>query len=235
MENGNQAGSIQIGIDGEWSLEDFELFFRRYNEVYSFLNVSRHLMDKDTDEVVRAAISEHTFNRFPWEGGWSSYQSYRSLHRNLFHDERPTVVAMRYGSPGIIEVGGALISILLVQKIVQNYVLHSEEIWYIYRSAHRDFKHRGWLGKDSRLEKLRPSADDLKEAQTTFRALVTLLDLGSIGDWDSIVEDPITGVKILFAFIRRMKELVDGQRPRNSRVDFNLPEDSSDRKKNNEC
>ena len=231
MENGNQAGSIQIGIDGEWSLEDFELFFRRYNEVYSFLNVARHLLDKDTDEVVRSVISEHTLNRFPWEGGWSSYQSYRSLHRTLLHDERPTVVAMRYGSPGFIEVGGALISILLVQKIVQNYLLHGDEIWHAYRSAHSDFQRRGWLGRDSRLEMLRPSADDLKAAQTIFRTLVTLLGLESMGDWDSIVDDPITGAKVLFAFIRRMKELLDGQPPRNSQVDFNLPKDSSDRKK----
>ena len=230
MANGNLAESTRIGIDGEWGFEDFELFFRRYDEVYTFLNISRHLLAKDTDAEGREFSSYFALTQFPWRGGWSAYQSYRALHRTTLPDERPTVVAMRYASPGFIEIGGALISIALVQKIVQSYLLHGDELRYFYRTAHRDFSRRGWLTEDSRLERFRPSPEDLKAAKLVVKTLITLLGLEAVGDWDFLIEDPITGGKVLFAFYRRVKELVEFQISRDSHVDFNPPKDSTDRR-----
>ena len=136
MANGNLAESTRIGIDGEWGFEDFELFFRRYDEVYTFLNISRHLLAKDTDAEGREFSSYFALTQFPWRGGWSAYHPIEPAQDTL-PDERHGV-AMRYASPGFIERRCPDIH-ALVQKIVQTTFCTATNSILLTRTAHRDF------------------------------------------------------------------------------------------------
>lgn len=230
--------SYRIGVDGEWDLDDFGLFLKRYGEVYSYLYTCLAVGDHVTvetqfvgepligatgppdDEESRQALVDYAVGRFPWEGGWSSFHSYKSLKALIPPKHKAKLASVRFSSPGFIEFGGALIAIALTAKIIKNYLENANEIQAFYRQAYRDAIRRGLLrrdreGRDSGLTK-----DELEFVSVTVRTLITLLQMDDVVPAEFLDEDQFVGMKSIFSFVRRLQELLQFQRSRDARVDF---------------
>jgi hypothetical protein len=94
------ADKFRIPIDGSWDLHDLYQFPHTYTQIYSVLFVLEE--DLPTARQMRRA---HIFSSYPWRGGYSAVNWYNSLYYMISNDERPQIIAMRYESPGWLDLG----------------------------------------------------------------------------------------------------------------------------------
>jgi len=86
----------QIPIDGNWSLEDLYVFPRAYEQCYfMYLALTATPQAADDERIARA------YEAFPWQGGYSAVDFYNRLKWSVPKRKRPTIIRIRYGSPGL--------------------------------------------------------------------------------------------------------------------------------------
>src|SRR5262245_9714287 len=98
-------GKTRLGLDGEWSLENFSEFTRGYQDLYAFFHALQASGSADDEYGVRA---HYAFRAYPWRGGWSAVDFYAALRAAIPVEERPRIVRIQYASPGLIELVQAL-------------------------------------------------------------------------------------------------------------------------------
>src|SRR5882672_8864911 len=140
------ADHYKIRIDQRWSLEDLYIFPRTYEQVY-FLNYSLRpdLSDDAAERVSRA------YEAFPWRGGYSAVSFYNQLKYSVPPRQRPNVVAIRYGSPGFIELALLLAIAHSVSKLVKSVAGSIRELNATYNEIMSDLQKRKLLRLDVKM------------------------------------------------------------------------------------
>ena len=141
-------------IDGNWSLEDLYVFPRAYEQCYfMYLALAAPPQAADDERIARA------YEAFPWQGGYSAVDFYNQLKWSVPKRKRPTIIRIRYGSPGIIELGGLLVSVaVIVERVVHTLCKAAREANQTYSAIHRDLQKRRLLRikTDNEIRKLTP-------------------------------------------------------------------------------
>ena len=105
MTNGDDsphgvAGSYGLRVDGGWGLLELSEFGRQYVQVYSVI----HALAAEAEE--RGALENRlrrTLRAFPWRGGWSSVNFFKSLIDAVPDEYAPRIAKIEYASPGSID------------------------------------------------------------------------------------------------------------------------------------
>jgi hypothetical protein len=99
---------FSLAVEGGWSTAEFGNFPRAFEQLYSLLFVLNR-------QGVRA------FEDFPWLGGHSRNNFYRSLLQRLPIGDRPKISAMQFSSPGFIRFSLDVPTAIEVVRCVEDF------------------------------------------------------------------------------------------------------------------
>lgn len=131
----DDLGVARIHIQGDWDLEMISEVTHAYVQVYSagcFLLDSRPAI----------ALGENTESgrySYPWRGGYSAVNFFRSIYAQLPQRYRPEVLEIRYASPGFIELLGYSLAISLVVRTV---TVNATRILSVYKEVQEQIAKR---------------------------------------------------------------------------------------------
>ncbi|MBM2576053.1 hypothetical protein JQC91_07030 [Jannaschia sp. Os4] len=92
-------------IDGDWELDEFGAFYKKYAEVYAFLATVRNHADGGISQAYKGrAIS--AFQEYPLRGGSSYLHLFSSLPNCIPNEQRLGLEGIDYHSPGAVEMRG---------------------------------------------------------------------------------------------------------------------------------
>lgn len=191
-------------MDGEWSLDDLVDLGRRYGQVYSFFYALQFGIGKPELDP----RTSRAFARFPWRGGWSVVQFYKSLSMAVPEDHRPRVKSIEYSSPGYIELIAVISVVLRIRKIVDNVCSMAERINTTYDRIYRDAMKRKLLKNKLERDELELRRDQLEFADAAARQLADAMGLELTDDFLKLAANPVFRLKILLSFYRRLRPLV---------------------------
>ena len=219
MTNGDDlpldAGEYPLQVDGGWGLLELSDFGRQYVQVYSLMHVLGATEGGAREERIRWA-----FHAFPWRGGWSSVNFFRSLMESVPNEYKPRIASIEYASPGSIKLVLDERAARQVRHIVETICATSVETAdEVYRRLHTEAKELGLLRRDVKTqERFGP-----RESEFSIQAGETLIRImGMRRDMDHLVRlsenNPLSLMKVLFALYRRVRVLAVLQS--NGKIEF---------------
>ena len=204
------ASKTRLSLDGEWSLLELSSFGRQYVQVYSFLYAIQHgAPPEDLDDgpfgfnrVLRA------FEVFPWAGGWSAVGFYESLRVSVPEEYRPRIVAIKYESPGYIDLGVFLSSALAISALVRHVCTSIRQADQTYHQIYTHARERKLLRRRADLEL---NLEELKFAEDAAKRLGTAMGFKGMDDLRRLTDNPVVQMKILLSLFRRVRGLAEFQ------------------------
>src|SRR5262245_13161131 len=131
-----KTGTTRLQLDGDWGLYDFADFGRGYSQAYSLLYVLMFVDDEGDGRL------EHAFTAYPWRGGYSAVNFYQSVQYRVPRRERPRVQAIRYESPGWMDLTRATAAATAVRQGVKALVNSLDEANRVYNQIYKDMQDR---------------------------------------------------------------------------------------------
>jgi hypothetical protein len=205
--------TLKISIDGDWTLKDLYQFPHTYYQVYSFV-YSLRMQPSDIDEERR----EITFAALPWRGGYSAVNFYNYLETNIPPKDRPALVSMRYGSAGWIELSAVVGVALAIRLFVTNFVRAASQLHSLYNEIYRGLQERKLLRIEVKRRGLALEHEELKFVQDSARTLSQLMGFQNVDQINQLTGNPLSTLKIILSFYRRIRTLADYERNGKARL-----------------
>jgi hypothetical protein len=193
-----------VEIDGRWEISDLRKFSDLVQDCYSFgfalLGAAGNAAQAKIDSL---------FHKHPWRGGFSSVNFFKELYKNIPQEDRAGIRKIDYASPGEIEFymnGDVADSIReLVLEINDDESIAQES----YRLARKFLQDRNWLSKSDADVQL--SASDLVELTQLLNSSCKAFGLQDHSDHILALAsgDPLSALKIVLAYFRRLQGLAD--------------------------
>jgi hypothetical protein len=203
MEN----DSYLIPIEGRWTLEDLYEFPRAYEQCYfAYLGLSPEASKFEDDRVLRA------FEAFPWQGGYSAVDFYNQLKWAVPKRGRPRINRIEYASPGLIELGGLVVSIaVIIEKVVHTLCNAAKDVNRTYSAIHRDMQKRKLLRirTESEIRKLTPGEQRVVDGYAEEMAGVLDVDLSLLNKRTGA---SYKSLKIMLSLFRRLRQIAKFQK-----------------------
>ena len=203
------ASKMRLTLGGKWSLLDLSSFGRQYVQVYSFLYAIEHGATEDLDDdpfglnrFLRA------FEVFPWAGGWSAVGFYESLRVLVPEEHQPRLVAIKYESPGYIDLGVFLSSALMISALVRHVCTSIRQADDTYHQIYTHARERKLLRHRADLEL---NLEELKFTEDAAKRLGAAMDFKGMDDLRRLTENPLVQMKILLSLFRRVRGLAKFQ------------------------
>lgn len=131
--------NISVGIDGDWSPNDFQDVNNVYNQLYAVV----YLLDQGNQAAIEAEVIAH-----PYRDGFSSMHMHNRLFAAIPRYDRPRLNSVQYASPGHIEFSGmnsANVFFVNTLELVRN---NFDSLSRIYSEAYASIKSSNLLGLD---------------------------------------------------------------------------------------
>jgi hypothetical protein len=204
----------KINIDGKWTLEDLYLLPHTYSQVYGFIyslngikNIPLQPFDDfnmDFDERIL-----FTYTSQPWKGGYSAVNFYNYLKNLVPPKHRPRIKSIHYESPGFMELILFVPVAMAIKEIVQSFCVAGESINSLYNEIYKGMQERKLLQINVKKEELELKKADLEFINSSTKALAELLGFKNLKELNKVTKNPLTSVKILLSFYRRIRDLAD--------------------------
>lgn len=210
MTNGDDAphgvtGAYGLQVDGGWGLLELSEFGRQYVQVYSLI----HALAAEAEE--RGALQNRlqwTLRAFPWRGGWSSVNFFKSLVDAV---PAPRITKIEYASPGSIELLLGVGAAQQTRRIVDAVCAYSpDRVEATYDRLHREAKERQLLRKNVK----RQEAFEPRDSEFAERAANELIRLMGMERYKPQLDrlagnNSLSLMKVIFALYRRVKVLAE--------------------------
>jgi hypothetical protein len=193
-----------VNIDGQWEISDLRKFSDLVQDCYSF----GFALLGAAGQIASTRINK-LFHKHPWRGGFSSVNFFRELYVNIPAEDRADIRSFNYASPGEIKffMNGDVAD--SIREIVNGINEPESEAKEVYRKAYRRLQDNQWLSKSDADVAL--SAIDLADLTQILQDCCDAF--GIDGQADHILDlasgDPLSAVKIVFAYYRRLQGLAD--------------------------
>jgi hypothetical protein len=204
----------KINIDGEWTLEDLYLLPHIYSQIYGFMysinkikDISFESLDDfntDFDERIH-----FTYTSQPWKGGYSAVNFYNYLKNIVPPKHRPRIKAIHYESPGFIELLLSVPVAIAIKEIVQSFCDAGKSAHSLYHEIYKGMQERKLLQIDVKKKELELKEADLKFVNSSAKSLAELIGFKNIKELHKVTRNPLTSLKILLSFYRRIRALAD--------------------------
>lgn len=214
MENEEpEVNNHRLEMDGEWGLLELSGFGRQYLQVYSMLYALRFGADVEgaDDRTV------HAFRAFPWIGGWSAVDFYENLRVAVPRQHRPGIVAIKYASPGFIELAVVVTVAWNIRRIVDHVCASIERASATYSNLYKAAMERKLLRVDARRAELELDREELHFAEEATRRLAGAIGLDLTDELERLTENPLARMKIMLSLYRRVRDLAKLQKSRRIR------------------
>jgi hypothetical protein len=203
VESQNSAVKI-VDIDGQWEISDLRKFSDLVQDCYSMAFALFGAASNAAGNRINALFHKH-----PWRGGFSSVNFFRELYHNIPSEDRADIKSFNYSSPGEIKfyMNGAVAS--SIREVVNGINEPDSVAQDVYKRSYRRLQDLGWLSK---------SDTDIELSDLDLSELTSILNeccaaLGIDNQADHILGlasgDPLSAVKIVFAYFRRLQGLAD--------------------------
>lgn len=189
-------------MEGRWEIRDLYYFPHRYAEVYSFLYALAAADWPQRSSFVAA------FNRYPWRGGYSAVNFYDDLYEAIPRDQRPKIVRIEYASPGYIELGAVIVLVTQIDRILTTAMKTWDKLDKIYEGIHKRAMDRRLLRITLKEREQELTKDDVRFTIEACRELSAAIGLDDPEAINKLTGDPLSSLKIIMAFFRRIRELV---------------------------
>lgn len=187
-----------IRMDSEWSLRDLSDLPNNYSKVYAMLYTLQEVAP-ETDHRVRRA-----YESYPWRGGYSTVNFFRSLESHLPVEALPQIRSMQYASPGYIELELDDRVAFAVKNVITAFAASYSELERLFRSVEGELKERKLIGEKRKSNLTTNDEDYLRE---TAQALMRILRIGGVDKLESLTKNPLVMVNILRSFYRVVEKL----------------------------
>lgn len=94
-----QPGRYRILMDGRWELTDLAELPHAFEQCYSFI----YCFDTEVGPLTPEWVA-YVLHGYPWRGGFSYINFYSVLRNQVIWRDRPRVNAIKYASPGWMEL-----------------------------------------------------------------------------------------------------------------------------------
>ncbi|OBZ25052.1 hypothetical protein BS643_14925 [Pseudomonas protegens] len=193
-----------VDIDGRWEISDLRKFSDLVQDCYSF----GFALLGATGNAAKAKI-DSLFHKHPWRGGFSSVNFFKELYKNIPQEDRAGIRKIDYASPGEIKFymnGDVADSIRELVLEINDDESPAQES---YRKARRFLQDRNWLSKSD--TDIQLSASDLVELTQLLYSSCKAFGLQDHSDHilGLASGDPLSAVKIVLAYFRRLQGLAD--------------------------
>ncbi|UCR87217.1 hypothetical protein [Pseudomonas chlororaphis] len=193
-----------VDIDGRWEVSDLKKFSDLVQDCYAF----GYALLGATGAVSKREI-ERVFHKYPWRGGFSSVNFFRSLYKGIPGQDRAQIKSIEYASPGFVEfVVNETVADSIRDLIID---LNDDEslATATYKDVYRRLQDKGWLGQSE--DDLFLHADEKEELRDLLGTACTAFGLNNYENHiiGLACEDMLASVKIVLAYYRRLKNLAD--------------------------
>ena len=196
--------SYKIAIERDWSLEDFYIFSRTFEQVYFFAHST--LVPRDEFDQERI---ERAYAGFPWQGGYSSVNFFNNLKYIVPKPNRPNIVSLHYSSPGWIELSLSIAVVLAVAKLVKAVSGSLREANSTYHQIVTGLQKRKLLRIKASQEEIALRKSELAYVKECAETMSDLLGFKSVDEVHQLTGNPYKSIKILLAVYRRVRTLAE--------------------------
>ena len=193
-----------VEIDGRWEISDLRKFSDLVQDCYSF----GFALLGSTGKAAQARI-DSLFHKHPWRGGFSSVNFFKELYKNIPQEDRAGIRQINYASPGEIKfyMNGDVAD--SIRELVLDINDEDSSAQESYKLARSFLQNRNWLGKSDMDIDL--SESDLEELTDLLRTTCLAFSLEEHADHILTLAsgDPLSAVKIVLAYFRRLQGLAD--------------------------
>lgn len=193
-----------VDIDGRWEISDLRKFSDLVQDCYSF----GFALLGAAGQATKARI-DSLFHKHPWRGGFSSVNFFKELYKNIPQEDRAGIRGIEYASPGEIKfyMNGDVAD--SIRELVNGMNDDESPARDAYKKAYSYLQNLGWLSKsDTDIALSDQDIIDLMELLTdTCRAFG--LDDSATHILELANQDPLSAIKIVLAYYRRLQGLAD--------------------------
>lgn len=190
--------SYIIRIDSEWSLRDLSDLPNNYSKVYATLYSLQESVPQADHRVSRA------YESYPWRGGYSTVNFFRSLESHLPEAAIPHIRSMQYASPGYIELDLDERVAVAVKNVITAFAASHFELERLFEHTDGELKRRRLIGGDRKSTITGNDDDFLRE---TAQAFMRLLRIGKLDKLEALTNNPLATLNILRSFYRVVEKL----------------------------
>lgn len=210
----NMSNEYKINIDGEWTLEDWYLFPHTYSQVYAFMYSLKEIrkIDNEIIDSFNIALDERiqfTYTSQPWRGGYSAVNFYNYLKTLVPSQYRPRIKAAHYGSPGFLELILFVPIAKSIKEIVRCFCESGISLHSLYNEIYKGMQERKLLQINVKKQELELKESDLRFINSAMQSLAKLMGFKNIKDLHRVTRNPLTSLKIILSFYRRIKLLAN--------------------------
>ena len=201
MNQATDVGSYRIKLDGDWTLDDLYRFSSIYSQLYAF-QYSFEQQTVPDDEWIRDPYVAH-----PWVGGYDAVNFYKQLANRVPHPHRPTLLSMHYASPGWIDID-VVISVVLGIRIALHALADDVERFnQVYSEVYKGMRERDLMNIRVKRKELELARDTRQFIEDCNGKLSGLLKFEHRQEIDGLTNNPLTTLRILLSYCRRIKKL----------------------------
>ena len=98
---------------------------------------------------------------------------------------------------------------IAIKKIVQSFCVAGESINSLYNEIYKGMQERKLLQINVKKEELKLKTADLEFISSSTKSLAKLLGFKSVKELNKVTRNPLTSLKILLSFYRRIRSLAN--------------------------
>jgi len=194
--------SYKISVEGDWSLEDFYIFSRTFEQIYYFSCSLRN-----SDDPFKRERIERTYAGFPWQGGYSSVNFFNSLKYIVDNPDRPKIISILYSSPGWIELSLLIAGALSVERLISSVANSVLRMNSVYHEIVKGLQKRELLRLKVRQSELDLNRSELAYIEECAQTMCRLLGFQDINEVNQLTGSHYKTLKILLSVYRRVRIL----------------------------
>lgn len=187
----------RIEMDGDWTLQDLAAFPTAYGQLYAFVYA-----------IDRSSIDPGAFD-YPWRGGYSTVNFFAFTMARVPKAHRPALSAVRYASPGWMELTLILPVALSLRLIVKQFVSSASDLNHLYQDIYRGMHERRLMRFDARERALQLKRAELAWVEDVTEKMQRLLDVRNVSAVLAHIDNPIARLKLLLSVFRRVRSLAE--------------------------
>ena len=202
-------GDAYLKLDYQWDMEEFamlsKLYIQCYSLVFSLSDFPIDVNNKDYFEWFKGSYA-----KYPWRGGYSTVNFYRSLYYKIPYDKRPMIQEIRYASPGHIKLKEAVLVAGMIATIVASVTMSIDNIHNTYNKIQYGMSQRKLTKLEVDIKELELKQEQMKFIRESKKQLIDELEVPTLmqkelarrSDGNELME-----LKILMSFYRRIEPL----------------------------
>ena len=202
-----ETGSDRIKMDGAWTLVDLHRFFSLYSQLYAFhysFEQSEYADEYD-DELDYWVKAPYIVN--PWVGGYDAVNFYKQLESRVPGRHRPTLLSMRYASPGWMDFGLAIGVAISIKVAVAFSINTMQRLNQLYGEIYKGMRERDLMKINVKRRELELAREKIQFVEDCTEKLSRLLKFEHKQGIDASTSNPLTTLRILLSYYRKIKKL----------------------------